>query len=99
MGMAMACMVPMGITSENVAAKWNISRETQDRMAVDSHAKALAAQKQGLFDKEIVPVTAKVKAKDGSVQEVVVKEDEGPRAGTTLEGLSKLNPAFKMDGS
>merc|ERR1712048_350663 len=96
---ASTCMTPMGITSENVAEHWKISRERQDQLAVDSHAKAAAAQKAGSFDSEIVPVKAKVKAKDGSVSEVLVKADEGPRADTTMEGLSKLKPAFKPGGS
>merc|ERR1739849_68567 len=52
---AASCLVPAGITSENVAEKWQISREKQDMMAVDSHKKAVAAQKAGLFDEEIVP--------------------------------------------
>jgi len=97
--LAMACMVPMGMTSENVAAKWGIDRQTQDQLAVNSHAKALAAQKQGFFDSEIVPVATKVKAKDGTVTEVTIKTDEGPREGTTLEGLGKLKAVFKKDGS
>jgi len=97
--LAMACMVPMGITSENVAEKWNIGRDRQDSMAADSHAKALAAQKAGLFNDEIVPVKAKVKDAEGKESEKIVKEDDGPRAGTTVEGLSKLKPAFKLDGS
>jgi len=96
---ASTCMTPMGITSENVAEHWKISRERQDQLAVDSHAKAAAAQKAGLFDSEIVPVKAKVKAKDGSVSEVLVDKDEGPRGETTLEGLAKLKPAFKPGGS
>jgi len=96
---ASTCMTPMGITSENVAERWSISRERQDQLAVDSHAKAAAAQKAGLFDSEIVPVHAKVKAKDGSVTDVLVNKDEGPRGETTLESLSKLKPAFKKDGS
>merc|ERR1712039_740570 len=96
---AAACLVPMGITSENVAEKWNISRETQDTMAVESHAKALAAQKGGLFAEEIVPIKAIVKDAEGKEFEVVVKGDEGPRAGTTVEGLGKLKPAFKPGGS
>mmetsp|Transcript_43627 Transcript_43627/g.77248 ORF Transcript_43627/g.77248 Transcript_43627/m.77248 type:complete len:423 (+) Transcript_43627:89-1357(+) len=96
---AAACIIPMGITSENVAEKWGIPREVQDTMAVESHAKALAAQKAGLFDEEIVPVTAKVKDKEGKVTEVLVKADDGPRAGTTLEGLGKLKAVFKDGGS
>jgi acetyl-CoA acyltransferase 1 len=97
--LASACLIPMGITSENVAEKWNISAEKQNSLAVESHNKALKAQKEGLFSDEIVPVTAKTKDKDGKVAEVVVKADEGPRAGTTLEGLMKLKPAFKEKGS
>merc|ERR1719221_421896 len=97
--LAAACLMPMGITSENVAEQWGIPREVQDTMAVESHAKALAAQKAGLFDEEIIPVTAKVKDKDGKVSEVLVKADDGPRAGTTLEGLSKLKAVFKDGGS
>lgn len=96
---ASTCMTPMGLTSENVAEKWKIPREKQDQLAVDSHAKAIAAQKAGLFDSEIVPVKAKVKAKDGSTSEVLVDKDEGPRADTTLEGLSKLKAAFKPGGT
>jgi acetyl-CoA acyltransferase 1 len=97
--LAKACLIPMGMTSENVAAKWNISRETQDAMAAGSHAKAIAAQKNGLFDSEIVPVTTTIKSKDGKEETVTVSKDEGPRAGTTAEGLGKLNPVFKAGGS
>lgn len=97
--LAAACMMPMGITSENVAAKWNITRQTQDQLAVDSHKKAVAAQKAKLFDSEIVPVTTTVKDKEGKVTQVTVSADEGPRADTTLEGLGKLKPAFKPDGT
>merc|ERR1712113_34073 len=68
-------------------------------MAVESHAKAVAAQKGGLFADEIVPIKAFVKDAEGKESEVVVKDDEGPRAGTTLEGLSKLKAAFKPGGS
>jgi len=96
---ASTCMTPMGITSENVAERWKISRQRQDELAVESHQKAATAQKAGLFDSEIVPILAKVKAKDGSVSEVLVKADEGPRADTTMEGLSKLKAAFKPGGS
>lgn len=96
--MAASCLVPMGITSENVAEKWNISRETQDKLAVQSHEKALLAQKQGLFNDEIVPVKTTVKDKEGNEKEVVVSADEGPKA-STMEGLGKLRAAFKPDGS
>merc|ERR1712060_605289 len=60
---------------------------------------ALAAQKQGLFDEEIVPVQTTVKDKEGKVSEVTIKVDEGPREGTTVAGLSKLKAAFKPGGS
>jgi len=97
--LAQSCMIPMGVTSENVAAAYKIPREIQDTLAVNSHAKALAAQKSGAFDSEIVPVNAKLKDKAGNVTEVKVTKDEGPRAGVTLEGLSKLKPAFQKGGS
>merc|ERR1712190_549322 len=64
-----------------------------------SHAKALAAQKQGLFDEEIVPVATKIKDKSGKVTPVTIKKDEGPREGTTFESLMKLRPAFKPTGT
>mmetsp|Transcript_91822 Transcript_91822/g.264835 ORF Transcript_91822/g.264835 Transcript_91822/m.264835 type:complete len:429 (+) Transcript_91822:78-1364(+) len=98
--LARSCLLPMGMTSENVAAKYGLSREVQDAMAADSHRKAIAAQKAGLFKDEIVPVTARVKdKKTGAVKEVTVSEDEGPREGTTPESLSKLKPVFKAHGS
>ncbi|CAJ1392044.1 unnamed protein product [Effrenium voratum] len=96
---AEACLLPMGLTSENVAAAYGVTRERQDQMAADSHRKALEAQKNGWFKEEIVPVTVEMKQKDGSVKKVVVDKDEGPRAGTTKEGLAKLKPAFKAGGS
>nr|QJU71815.1 3-ketoacyl thiolase [Gambierdiscus polynesiensis] len=97
--LAMSCLIPMGITSENVAEAYKISPEKQNALAVASHSKAIAAQRQGLFNEEIVPVSVRVKDKDGKSTEAVVKADEGPREGTTLEGLSKLKPAFKPGGS
>eukprot|EP00927_Polykrikos_kofoidii_P067983 TRINITY_DN633_c0_g1_i3.p1 TRINITY_DN633_c0_g1~~TRINITY_DN633_c0_g1_i3.p1 ORF type:complete len:448 (+),score=87.06 TRINITY_DN633_c0_g1_i3:62-1345(+) len=97
--LASACLVPMGITSENVAEKYGISREMQDAMAAQSHTKALAAQKAGLFNDEIVPVKTKVKDAKGEVKEIVVKADEGPREGTTEKGLAALKPAFQAGGS
>merc|ERR1719336_522342 len=97
--LAAACMIPMGITSENVAGAYKIPREKQDALAVASHAKAVAAQKSGLFDSEIVPVKTAVKDKEGNQKEVTISKDEGPREGTTAEGLGKLKPAFKPGGS
>lgn len=83
----------MGITAENVADQWNISREDQDKIALDSQNKAEAAQKAGKFKDEIVPVTVKSRRGD-----TVVEEDEYIKYGTTMESLSKLRPAFKRDG-
>lgn len=94
-----ACLMPMGLTSENVAEKWGISRQRQDQLAADSHKKALNAQKAGFFEAEIVSVKTKVKDAKGNAQEVLVAKDEGPRAGTTVDGLGKLAPAFKAGGS
>lgn len=96
---AVKILIPMGITSENVAEQFGVSREKQDRMAEISHAKAAKAQQQGWFDAEIVPVTTKVKDKDGNEKTVVIAKDEGIRPGTNMEILSKLKPAFKQNGS
>lgn len=84
----------MGITAENIAEKFGISRADQDEFAAGSQQKAEAAIKAGKFVAEIAPVTIKVK-KD----EVVIDKDEFPRDGVTAEALGKLRPAFKGDGS
>ncbi len=84
----------MGITAENVAEKYSISRQEQDQVAADSQRKAAAAIAAGAFKQEIVPLA--VKTRKG---EVTVDTDEYPRAGTTFEALSKLKPAFKKDGT
>ncbi|KGM98414.1 acetyl-CoA acetyltransferase [Clostridium novyi A str. 4552] len=83
----------MGMTAENIAAKWNISREDQDEFALASQNKAEQAIKSGRFKDEIVPVV--IKTKKG---EVVFDTDEHPRFGADIEGLRKLKPAFKKDG-
>jgi len=83
----------MGQTAENVAQKWQITREQQDAFAVASQNKAEAAQKDGRFKDEIVPVT--IKSRRG---ESVVSEDEYIKHGVTLEGISGLRPAFQRDG-
>ncbi|MEX0809541.1 MAG: acetyl-CoA C-acetyltransferase [Dongiaceae bacterium] len=83
----------MGNTAENVAQKWQITREEQDVFAASSQQKAEAAQKAGRFKDEIVPVTVKSRKGD-----VVVADDEYPRHGTTIDSLSKLRPAFLRDG-
>ncbi|TPX30541.1 hypothetical protein SmJEL517_g05926 [Synchytrium microbalum] len=92
-------LIPMGITSENVAADFNISRQKQDEFSVMSHKKAAAAQKAGYFKEEIWPIEVEMMQSDGSKKRVVVADDDGIRADTTLEGLSKLKPAFKAGGS
>lgn len=84
----------MGITAENVARNFGISREEQDQAAYESQTKAMAAIKSGAFKAEILPLTIKNKKGD-----IVFDTDEFPRANTTLEGLSKLKPAFKKDGT
>lgn len=93
------CVIPMGITSENVAERFGISREKQDAFAVSSHQKAARAQALGLFEQEIVSVRTKVLDPNGDEREVLVQKDEGIRAQTTPEGLAKLRPAFTPDGS
>ncbi|XP_040002236.1 3-ketoacyl-CoA thiolase, peroxisomal isoform X2 [Xiphias gladius] len=93
------CVIPMGITSENVAERFGVSREKQDAFALGSQQKAARAQRMGLFDQEIVPVATKLVDDEGKEREVTVRRDDGIRPGTTLAGLSKLRPAFKPDGS
>lgn len=84
----------MGMTAENLAEKYNISREEQDQLAVVSQNKAEAAIKAGKFKDEIVPVVISTRKGD-----VVVDTDEYPRMGATIESLAKLKPAFKKDGT
>uniref|UniRef100_A0A8C4ZE19 Acetyl-CoA acyltransferase 1 n=1 Tax=Gadus morhua TaxID=8049 RepID=A0A8C4ZE19_GADMO len=96
---ARACVVPMGITSENVAERFGISREKQDAFAVSSHQKADRAQRSGRFEAEIVPVVTRVTDAEGTESTVTVLKDEGVRPSTTLEGLGKLRAAFRADGS
>ena len=84
----------MGTTAENVATKYQISREEQDRFAVASQNKAEAAQKAGKFKDEIAPVTISSRKGD-----IVVDSDEYPRHGATIEAMAKLKPAFSKDGT
>ena len=84
----------MGTTAENVAKKWQLSRDEQDQFAVASQNKAEAAQKAGKFKDEIIPVTIKSKKGD-----VVVSDDEYIKHGVTLEGIAKLRPAFDKEGT
>jgi acetyl-CoA C-acetyltransferase len=83
----------MGITAENLVAKWGITREEQDALAVDSHRKAAAAIAEGRFKSQIVPIVKKTRK-----GEVTFDTDEHVKADTTMESLAKLKPAFKKEG-
>jgi acetyl-CoA acyltransferase len=93
----------MGLTAEEVSKQFGISREEQDQFSVESHQKAAAAWKAGKFTDEVVPITVKEVYVDENMKkktrEYVVKQDEGIRADTTLDGLSKLKPVFAVGGS
>ena len=89
--------IPMGLTAERVATRWKVSREDQDVFSLGSHEKALAAQRAGRFNDEIVPVTATI-FEGGKEQRVTFATDEGPRA-STLADLARLKPAFRPDGT
>jgi acetyl-CoA C-acetyltransferase len=97
--------IPMGQTAENVADRCHVTREQQDEWAVISQNRAVAARDSGHFDAEIVPVTVPAHAdvdKEGNsvdVPETVVRTDDGPRPGTTMEVLAKLKPAFRENGT
>jgi acetyl-CoA C-acetyltransferase len=87
----------MGMTGENVAEKYRITREEQDEFAVNSHRKAIVAQKECRFKAQIVPV--ELPAKKKGQPPVIFDKDEGPREDTTIEALRALKPAFKKDGT
>ena len=87
----------MGITGENVAEKYGITREEQDEFALNSHRKALAAINECRFKSQIVPVELPAKKKGGDP--VIFDKDESPREDTTIEVLRSLKPAFKKDGT
>ena len=93
----------MGLTAENVAKKFNVSREDQDAFSLQSHQKAAAAIRDGKFKDEIVPITVKEVYVDENskkkTREFVVDTDEGVRADTTMEALSKLKPVFAVGGT
>jgi acetyl-CoA acyltransferase len=96
--------IGMGLTAEEVAKKYEISREDQDAFALASHQKALAAQAAGNFDASIVPITVSENYFDAAsgkkqTRTWTVSKDEGPRADTTMEALGKLKPVFAMGGS
>jgi acetyl-CoA C-acetyltransferase len=84
----------MGITAENLAAKWNITREEQDALAVESHRRATAAIAEGRFKSQITPIIMQTRKGD-----VVFDTDEHVKASTTMESLGKMKPAFKKDGT
>lgn len=95
--------VSMGITAENVADKFDVSREDQDEFAYQSHQRAIKAWEEGKFDQQITPIEVqekKVTAEGEVVEETFTfKKDEGPRKGTSVEALSGLRPVFKAGGS
>merc|ERR1712203_916770 len=92
------CLQGMGMTSENVAKKYNLKRARMDEFAAESQRRALHAQKNGWFDDEIIPVKTSYTDKNGERVEVTVTKDGGIRAGTTAEKLAKLKPSFGKDG-
>ncbi len=87
----------MGQTAEEVARRYGITRQEQDRFALASHEKALAARAAGRFDDQVVPVATRVKDEAGEWHDVVVSADEGPRAGSNLEKLAALPTVFAQD--
>lgn len=94
------CLLPMGITSENVAQRYGVTRLEQDQAAVESHKRAAAAIAAGKFKEEIIPVSTKlVDPKTGEEKKIIVSVDDGIRPNTNLTDLAKLKPAFQKDGS
>jgi acetyl-CoA C-acetyltransferase len=104
-GSAYDVYIPMGMTAENVAERCGVTREQQDEWAVISQNRAVEARDSGHFDQEIVPVPVAAHTdtdKEGNeidVPDTVLTKDDGPRAGTTMEVLAKLRPAFRPDGT
>ncbi|GAB4841316.1 3-ketoacyl-CoA thiolase 1, peroxisomal [Ancistrocladus abbreviatus] len=97
---AQDCLLPMGITSENVAEHYGVTREAQDQAAVESHKRAAAATASGKFRDEIIPVSTKiVDPKTGEEKSVVISVDDGIRPSTNMADLAKLKPAFKKGGT
>ncbi|KAK6197849.1 peroxysomal 3-ketoacyl-CoA thiolase A [Scheffersomyces amazonensis] len=96
------CMIPMGITNENVAAKFNVSRKVQDEFAAESYQKAEAAVASGKFKDEILPLESFLAEEDDddnvTYKKIIVDTDEGPRKGVTAASLGKIRPAFSADG-
>ncbi|KAK4547567.1 hypothetical protein LTR36_000524 [Oleoguttula mirabilis] len=99
---ARECIMNMGLTAENVAERYGVSRADQDIFAAGSHQKAAKAQREGWFDAEIVPVTTRWCPNPEvpeAVEEITVSKDDGIRPTSTPESLAKMKPAFKSDGS
>jgi len=93
------CLLPMGVTSENVAEQFGVTRKEQDIFASESYFKAETAQKEGLYNDEIIPVHTILKNDNGETKKVVIDKDDGIRPGTTYENLAKLKPSFKQNGT
>ncbi|KAM7264821.1 hypothetical protein ACFE04_002504 [Oxalis oulophora] len=94
------CLLPMGITSENVAERYGVTRQEQDQAAVESHKRAAAATASGKFKDEIIPVSTKiVDPSSGEEKAITISEDDGIRPNTSITDLAKLKPAFKKDGT
>ena len=100
------CVMAMGMTSENVAERYGVTREEQDEFAVSSHRKASKAQKEGLFDDEIVPVEIEnpsiKEPKEGQIfmsEKDIITKDDGIRHNANMESMAKLKPAFKATGT
>ncbi|OVA01575.1 Thiolase [Macleaya cordata] len=97
---AQDCLLPMGITSENVAHRYGVTRQEQDQAAVESHRRAAAATAAGRFKDEIVPVATKiVDPKTGEEKSVTISVDDGIRPNASVSDLAKLRPVFKKDGT
>jgi acetyl-CoA acyltransferase len=99
MAMMPAAYVPMGITAENVAKRYGITRAMQDEFALESHKRATHAIEKGWFKDEIVPIKTSVFEDGGIKRALEFSTDEGPRADTTIEALTKLRPVFDKDGT
>ncbi|KAL7919343.1 acetyl-CoA acetyltransferase [Trichoderma austrokoningii] len=99
------CVMPMGLTSENVAGRYGVGREIQDQVAAASHQRAARARDTGGFDSQIVPVTTRFQEVDkqgqpvGEQKTITVSRDDGIRDGVTAESLARLKPAFTPDGT
>lgn len=99
MEQARNCLLPMGTTSDILARRFSVPREEQDRIAVESHAKAAAARAAGRFQEELVPVVTKVTDAEGNETTITVDKDDGIREGTNMATLQKLKPVFDKQGT